>query len=336
MDSYKLREHLFRVQNIHTRTSGQMSFRAVPALADEFTDKCMSVFATFNRPFTAAEREDFRSELESIMTEAYICSHRSEVTIAYETALNQPMLWSISSTQRTIAEAYGGWTGQLFGIQPDARPAALAAESPDPRRFRILDVGAGGGRNTLALARRGHPVDAVEMTSGFAESIRAEATRQSLDVRVIEADIFHAADSLRRDYAMILVSEVVSEFRTVEQLRALFELAAQHLANDGLLVLNTFVTQDGYVPDEVVRQCAQQALSTLFTPDEISGAVAGLPLTVLSDHSVWNYEKAHQSDESWPPTYWYQEWATGIDIFGSQYGKTPVDLRWLVYRKVDA
>jgi len=41
----------------------------------------------------------------------------------------------------------------------------------------VLDIGGGTGRNTLALARRGHPVDVVEMTPKFADIIRAEAER---------------------------------------------------------------------------------------------------------------------------------------------------------------
>jgi 16S rRNA A1518/A1519 N6-dimethyltransferase RsmA/KsgA/DIM1 with predicted DNA glycosylase/AP lyase activity len=36
----------------------------------------------------------------------------------------------------------------------------------------MLDIGGGTGRNTLALARRGHPVDVVEMTPKFADTIR--------------------------------------------------------------------------------------------------------------------------------------------------------------------
>jgi tRNA1(Val) A37 N6-methylase TrmN6 len=39
----------------------------------------------------------------------------------------------------------------------------------------VLDIGGGTGRNALALARRGHPVDVVESTSKFADMIRADA-----------------------------------------------------------------------------------------------------------------------------------------------------------------
>lgn len=91
----------------------------------------------------------------------------------------------------------------LFGTEPDARVWALAGEAADPRSCRVLDIGAGTRRNSLALARRGHPVDAVEMTPIFAADIRAGAHREALDARAIRRDVFAGGDSLRSDYQLI-------------------------------------------------------------------------------------------------------------------------------------
>jgi protein-L-isoaspartate O-methyltransferase len=113
----------------------------------------------------------------------------------------------------------------LLGTEPAARVWTLANETADPATHPVLDIGGETGRNTLALARRGHPVDVVEMTPKFADTIRADADRESLNVRVTQRDIFTTDDDLRRDYRMIVLSEVVSDFRTSQQLRALFELA---------------------------------------------------------------------------------------------------------------
>ena len=55
---------------------------------------------------------------------------------------------------------------------------ALAGQAVDPKSLWVLDIGAGTGRNTMALARRGHPVDAVEMTPKFADIIRAEVSEK--------------------------------------------------------------------------------------------------------------------------------------------------------------
>src|SRR5690606_10330739 len=137
----------------------------------------------------------------------------------------------------TLEESYDSWVASrkppLFGINADARVTALSMEVARPETARELDIGAGTGRSALALARRGHPVDAVELTPKFAEILQAEAFKQLLNVRVIDRDVFESMDDLQKDYQLIVLSEVVSDFRNVEQLRAIFELAGQCLADGG-------------------------------------------------------------------------------------------------------
>jgi SAM-dependent methyltransferase len=209
----------------------------------------------------------------------------------------------------------------------------LANQAPDPATHRVLDIGSGTGRNTLALARRGHPVDVVEMTPKFADMIRADAERESLNVRVIERDIFSTEDDLRRDYRLILLSEVVSDFRTPQQLRAVFELATQCLVAGGHLVFNAFLAKPGYTPDEAARELGQQCYTTIFTAQELSSAASGLPLHLVSDDSVYEYEKAHLPEGAWPPTSWYADWVSGRDVFDLPREDCPIDMRWLAYQK---
>src|SRR6185437_5199478 len=102
-----------------------------------------------------------------------------------------------------------------------------------PTTHRVLDVGAGTGRNALALARRGHPVDAVEMTAKFADVMRAAADSESLRVNVIHSDVFSAMEGTRAEYHLMVLSEVVADFRTPHELRGMFELAAECLASGG-------------------------------------------------------------------------------------------------------
>jgi hypothetical protein len=90
-----------------------------------------------------------------------------------------------------------------------------------------------------------------------------------------------------------VLSEVVPEFRTTEHLRGMFKLASECLAPGGQLVFNTFLARNGYVPDSAAREFAEQAYSTLFTWDEMSCAVNGLPLMLVSEDSVYDYEKEH-------------------------------------------
>jgi SAM-dependent methyltransferase len=154
--------------------------------------------------------------------------------------------------------AYENWINTrkqpLFGTEPDARVRALTNQASDPTAYRVLDIGRGTGRNALALARGGDPVDVVEMTPKFAGMIRADAERESLEVAVIERDVFSTDDDLRRDYRLILLSEVVSGFRTAQQLPAVFERATQCLVGGGHLGFTAFLARPGCTPDEAARE----------------------------------------------------------------------------------
>jgi hypothetical protein len=144
----------------------------------------------------------------------------------------------------------------------------------------------------------------------FADIIRADAERESLNVRVIERDVFSTSDDLRRDYRLILLSEVVSDFRSAHQLRAVFELATQCLAAEGRLVFNVFLPKSGYTPEGASLELGQQCYTTIFTHQQVSTAASGLPLQLVSDDSVHEYEKANLPAGAWPPTSWYADWVS--------------------------
>lgn len=94
---------------------------------------------------------------------------------------------------------------------------------------------------------------------------------------------------------------MVSDFRTTQQRRWLFELATHSLALDGRLVFNAFLARQGYVPDEATRELGQQE---------------------------------HLPDGAWPPTNWYPNWTAGQDVFDLQREYVPIDMRWLVYGRI--
>jgi hypothetical protein len=152
-------------------------------------------------------------------------------------------------------------------------------------------------------------------------------------VRVIERDIFSTDDDLQRDYRLVVLSEVVSDSRTTQQLRAVFELATQRLVAGGHLVFNAFLVKPGYTPDEAACELGQQCYTTIFTAQELSAAASGLPLQLVSDDSVYEYEKAHVPDGAWPPTSWYADWVSGREVFDLPWEDCPIEMRWLVYQK---
>lgn len=320
-----------------SEVTGEITLPAVPSMIDEYAKMCSVLFETVGRQFTAEELTHLRAVLQEQLAEAYSISPRSTITISYNAPQGPTLNYHIQAKWWTLTGAYERWISTreppLFGTEPDARVWALANEADDPRVHRILEIGAGTGRNALALARRGHPVDVVEITPKFADMISSDSDRESLDVRVFVRDVFSTTDDLRQDYQLIVLSEVVSDFRTTNELRALFELAARCLAPGGRMVFNVFLAHGGYTPDDAAREFGQQEYTSIFTRHEMSEAAAGLPLELVADDSVYDYEKEHLPEGAWPPTSWYVNWISGIDVFPVERDESPIELRWLVFEK---
>jgi SAM-dependent methyltransferase len=336
-DARALRDAVARRLHRRTVAQGQLTLPAVPALIDEYVRMCGQVFAGAGVQYTAEQSAQLRSVLESELAKGYRASPRSNVVITFHTPFGTTLNYRVKAQWWTLEADYDHWVetrpAPLFGSEPDARVWTLAAEVAEPAACRVLDLGAGTGRNALALARRGHPVDAVEMTPKFADIIRIEADKESLGVRVIQQDVFAAMEDVDSEYQLIIVSEVVPDFRTTSQLREVFELAARLLAPGGRLVLNTFLARPGYTPDDAAREMGQQCNTMIFTRDEVATATAGLPLDLASDDPAYDFEKGHLPETAWPPTGWFEGWARGLDVFDVEPADSPIDLRWLVYQK---
>ncbi len=332
-----LREGMARRLYRRSVVTGKLTLPAVPSMIDEYVTMCANVFAGVGRRFAPEELAHAKTLIAGKLDEAFAASPRSNIVISYNAPVGTVLHYEINSEYWTVEAAYENWIGTrtppLFGTEPDARVWALASEASAPEAHRVLDIGAGTGRNALALARRGHPVDVVELTPKFADMIREEAQRDSLDVRVIQRDVFESMDDLRQDYQLILLSEVVSDFRTTKQLRGVFELAAQCLAPGGSLVFNAFLAHQGYTPDKAARELAQQCYTSIFTQFEMSSAADGLSLELVADDSVFEYEKEHLPEGAWPPTSWYADWVCGLDVFDVEREKCPIEMRWLHYKK---
>ncbi|OBI98780.1 methyltransferase type 12 [Mycobacterium alsense] len=336
-DPSKLRDAMASRLYRRSVAEGKITLPAVPGLIDEYVHLCGNLCATLGVVYTPEQTAQLKRALEAELAKAYQASQRSDIVISFQAPFGTGLNYRVDAAWRSVEADYDNWVATrpapLFGSEPDARVLALASEAADPATCRVLDVGAGTGRNALALARRGHPVDAVEIAPKFADVMRAEADGEALGVRVIESDVFTAMEGVHEEYQLMVLSEVVPDFRTPRELRGLFELAADCLAPGGRLVFNTFLPRPGYVPDDAARQLGQQCNTMIFTREEVTGAAAGLPLAMVADDSAYDYEKAHLPPGAWPPTGWFEGWASGLDVFDVTREESPIELRWLVYRK---
>lgn len=331
--------HGAMIRRLHRRAiaTGTITIPAVPALLDDYVAMCEATFAALGVHFTDEQVDRLREILDGQLIQAYSASPRSTIVITYESPVGNVVNYHVKAEWSTVDDAYSTWLDTreppYFGTAPDARVVALAEEAADPSAFPILDVGAGTGRNALALARRGYPVDAIEMTPRFADAIRDAAAEEGLAVRVFQRDMFEEVQGLRTDYQLMVLSEVVTDFRTTLDLRRTFELAASCLAPGGRLVFNAFVCRGSFTPDDGARQFGQQAYSTVFTEAELHEAASAFPMDLLSDVSVYEYEREHVPAEDWPPTSWYENWTQGLDVFDVPPEESPIEMRWRVYER---
>jgi SAM-dependent methyltransferase len=320
--------------------SGQVVFPAVPALLDHAVGVLNTTFTALGRAFSAAELEHVRELVGEKMRSGFEQSPYAKVIIDYETdpLPKTSLSYKVSLLIRTMSDEYDTWVQErqppLFGSHPDAKLMQLAQSLGTPAETPVLDIGAGTGRNTLPLAKAGFPADAVEMSSSLAAILKADAAKQNLTLRIFEGDALDPALELPQShYKLCILAEVFSHFRELGQARRLFERAAEFLAPGGLLLFSAFLSRDGYKPDALARELSEVFWCTAFTRAELAEAAEGLPFDRISDESVCDFEHAHLPPEAWPPTGWFEEWTRGQDLYVLPPEKSPLELRWVVYRR---
>ena len=130
-----------------------------------------------------------------------------------------------------------------------------------------------------------------------------------------------------------MCSEVTSHFRGLDDLRTFFERASAWTRSGGSVLANVFLAEPGFEPTQTARELSQISWSTLFTRAELAKATRGLGLSRISDESVHDFERANQPVDGWPPTSWFESWSRGFNCYRVTHGASPIELRWLHYRK---
>ncbi len=135
-------------------------------------------------------------------------------------------------------ETYADKAG-YFGPEPDR---LVVEHVPARKRLRVLDVGAGQGRNCIPLARQGHAVTAIDSSSVALEQIQAVASREGLDITTRVADFrTFASDSQPFDVVLVLGLVPILDREGLEVLMTRLD---EWTAAGGRVLLTAFTVQD--------------------------------------------------------------------------------------------
>jgi SAM-dependent methyltransferase len=323
------------------RASGNLTLPAVPSLLESHVDLLKTHFEALGRIFEKDASNHLRRILSDKIAEGWRHSPHCHLLIDWQT--EEPpavaVSYNVSVRFTTLTENFDGWLSTrkppLFGAHPDCRVMEVARSLGTPAETRCLDVGAGTGRNTFALARAGFQVDALEPVPSFVQQLKKEATELGVNLGVIQADVLVESLALKpAHYHLVFISEVISNFRNEAELRLLFERASRALVPGGMMLFNVFLPEKGYTPPSLIRELSEIFWTATFTTQEISRALDGLGFEPLADDLVYAYEKAALPETAWPPTGWFPDWSRGLDIFDLKDGDaSPIQLHWLLYRK---
>jgi 2-polyprenyl-3-methyl-5-hydroxy-6-metoxy-1,4-benzoquinol methylase len=334
---------------LRTNAAGSLSGPCIPVLFEHYWEKVLRLFETIDKPLLGDRLTQFKDALRMAIERGFRASPYAQFVLNYRPApaAAAEIQCEISLAIPTLEQEYQRWlrtktnAAEMFGNHADAKVIDVATRLRASREtggaaVRVLDVGAGTGRNAIALAQLGLEVDAIEPVRGLADVLTTEATRRGVAVNVIQRDVLQADAVLEEGrYALIVLSEVVTHL-SYDQLAVVIPKLASRLTADGTLLFNTFISRDGYRPGPVAIEVAQVVWSTFFSREQLAALAARAGLRLVQEDACLPYEQARQPADEWPPTAWYVGWAHGHNLFDESAGPAPIELYWLEYQRSPA
>lgn len=156
--------------------------------------------------------------------------------------------------------------GPLFGLRPD--PALARLVETLELSGRALDIGAGDGRHSILLARRGFTVEAVDISAEAVAKLREVARRGRLPIEPRVGDCSEP-DSIAGPYKVIVADTVLGHFEMADAL-TIGRRIATALTPGGWLFVTALAADDP-------RESEFAGLSwTYYTREELIALFPGL------------------------------------------------------------
>ncbi len=327
-------------QRLLQRCSKQITvnFRAAPAQLEDCLQIVSETASGAGALLSQEQVVHLRQRLRGQLQEAFAYSHHSSVSVRLDvegTTCRIGLSWAPLS----VAGHYDEWLetrqGTLFGAHADAMVLHCASALGKPADCPVLDLGAGFGRNALALARLGHDVTAVEPAPTLAGRMFELSVQQRLPVRVIQKNSLDQSLGLPPDhFALAVLSQVLPEMRDLSQVVTVLQKVARSLRPGGVVLLQVFIGSKLLGANEKFRQVALSNSSAFLTREELKQTALSLGFRAVSHVNAYRYERDNLRPEAWPPNPWFEAWSQGREAFPLPEGiATPLELEWVTWTK---
>lgn len=322
---------------------GEWVLLCVPSLVPTYVERIQRLAQGFGHPFTAAEIPRLQAMLQSKIQAGCEASPYSRVVVRYGTMSppNRGLAWKMEtvvvSPQDQAARFVAAHPPQEFEAHPDAMVMATAAAMGQGRSLNVLDIGGGTGRNGLALAAVGHQVTVLDSNGVMLQALDERLAQVSApsQVTVVEGSVLDERILLPTDrFDLVILTGVVPYFSSLAELQRLFGRVAATVRAGGQVLLDAFVTTDGYEPTQLALEMGRISDAIMVPPSVLERAIAGTGLTLVAEEDAWDYEMTHLSSDAKQARQWLESWALAKRIFALPPGqRPPVALKWLRYAK---